>query len=131
VVGGKGSSFRSVFWGTAGGGRPGGKTRVVGGGDGGEGTQVREGGGRTIGGVGSWGGELIVTDLAAISFLSSFRSFPTPFSLTTISCIIFRIVVDGFSCHVGVVAWYMCISLILPLSLSFRSFLSIGFVPMV
>jgi hypothetical protein len=57
-----------------------GLTRGIGAGAGREGTQAREGGDRTlgggtIGGIGSWGVELIVTDLDAISALSSFHSF--------------------------------------------------------
>jgi hypothetical protein len=72
-----------------------------------------------------------LTDLAAISFLSSFSSFPTPCSLSTISSIVFRIIVDGFMCPVGVAVWYMPVLLVSTLSLSFRSFLSIGFVPRV
>jgi hypothetical protein len=52
VVGGKGSSFMSASLGTAGVVRPGGRSRGVGAGGGGEETQVREGGGRTTG-VGS------------------------------------------------------------------------------
>jgi hypothetical protein len=87
VVGGKGGSGLLRPGGTAGEARVGGRTE----GDGGEGTQAREGGDRTLGGVGVTGrvgsGEVesIVTDLDSISALSSFTSFSTLFSSSIIS----------------------------------------------
>ena len=90
---------------------------------------MREGGGRTTLGVVSCRVGLISTDLEAISALYSFRSFTTTCSLSTISCIVFRIVADGFTCLVGVTMWCSHVSHVLALLLLFWSFPSIGLVP--
>jgi hypothetical protein len=83
AVGGRGGSGLLTFGGATGEARVEGRTRRVGAVDGGEETQVREGGLRTTGGVGSWGVEGIVTDLDAM--MSALSSFTTSHSSPAIS----------------------------------------------